>query len=256
MSAGAYGYTMASRYNARPLPAEVLVKGSAFELVGARDTFEQMIAGETHPGVPPMNGARARRREIRRRRRRRVGHGFRAAPGAAWATPSRLAPRRPEQAAALAADRARTPTIFPGSLSRRSCEIDRGPGGGRGGRRGRVRRLPRPGAARDRRPAARGRAGRRRPAVPGREPGQGPGGRHATCGPRRCWPRSCPARRVGALTGPTNAAEVARGLPAAMVLAAARPARRPAANSRRRSAARPCGCTRATTWPAWNSAGP
>jgi len=49
MSAGAYGFTMASRYNARPLPAEVLVKGSAFELVGTRDTFEQMIAGEKIP---------------------------------------------------------------------------------------------------------------------------------------------------------------------------------------------------------------
>jgi len=49
MSAGAYGYTMASRYNARPLPAEVLVKGSAFELVTARETFEQTIAGERIP---------------------------------------------------------------------------------------------------------------------------------------------------------------------------------------------------------------
>jgi len=49
MSAGAYGFTMASRYNARPLPAEVLVKGSAFELVNARDTFEQMVAGEKIP---------------------------------------------------------------------------------------------------------------------------------------------------------------------------------------------------------------
>jgi diaminopimelate decarboxylase len=49
MSAGAYGFAMASRYNARALPAEVLVKGSAFELIGARDTFEQMIAGEKIP---------------------------------------------------------------------------------------------------------------------------------------------------------------------------------------------------------------
>ncbi|HEY1793882.1 MAG TPA: diaminopimelate decarboxylase [Opitutaceae bacterium] len=49
MSAGAYGFVMASRYNARPLPAEVLVKGSAFEQVGARETFEQMVAGEKIP---------------------------------------------------------------------------------------------------------------------------------------------------------------------------------------------------------------
>ena len=49
MSAGAYGYVMASRYNTRSLPAEVLVKGSVFELVNARETFEQIIAGERIP---------------------------------------------------------------------------------------------------------------------------------------------------------------------------------------------------------------
>jgi diaminopimelate decarboxylase len=49
MSAGAYGYTMASRYNTRAMPAEVLVKGSAFELINARETFEQMIGGERVP---------------------------------------------------------------------------------------------------------------------------------------------------------------------------------------------------------------
>jgi diaminopimelate decarboxylase len=49
MSAGAYGYSMASRYNTRCLPAEVLVKGSAFELISARETFEQVIANERIP---------------------------------------------------------------------------------------------------------------------------------------------------------------------------------------------------------------
>ena len=49
MSAGAYGHVMASRYNARPIPAEVLVKDSAFEQVNARETFEQMIANEKIP---------------------------------------------------------------------------------------------------------------------------------------------------------------------------------------------------------------
>jgi diaminopimelate decarboxylase len=49
MSAGAYGYTMASRYNTRAMAAEVLVKGSAFELINARETFEQMVAGEKVP---------------------------------------------------------------------------------------------------------------------------------------------------------------------------------------------------------------
>lgn len=49
MSAGAYGYTMASRYNTRPAAAEVLVSGSRFELVNARESFEAMIAGERIP---------------------------------------------------------------------------------------------------------------------------------------------------------------------------------------------------------------
>jgi diaminopimelate decarboxylase len=50
LSAGAYGYTMASRYNTRPMPAEVLVSGSRFELVNARENFEAMVAGERIPG--------------------------------------------------------------------------------------------------------------------------------------------------------------------------------------------------------------
>lgn len=49
MSAGAYGYAMASRYNTRGTAAEVLVKGSAFELVNARETFEQIVASERVP---------------------------------------------------------------------------------------------------------------------------------------------------------------------------------------------------------------
>lgn len=49
MSAGAYGRSMSSRYNSRPMPAEVVVNGSAFELVNARETFEQTIAGERIP---------------------------------------------------------------------------------------------------------------------------------------------------------------------------------------------------------------
>ena len=49
MSAGAYGYSMANRYNTRGMAAEVFVKGSSFELINARETFEQMIAGEKIP---------------------------------------------------------------------------------------------------------------------------------------------------------------------------------------------------------------
>jgi diaminopimelate decarboxylase len=49
MSAGAYGYAMASRYNTRAMAAEVLVRGSAFELINARESFEQIVAGEKIP---------------------------------------------------------------------------------------------------------------------------------------------------------------------------------------------------------------
>ncbi|MDD5134521.1 MAG: diaminopimelate decarboxylase [Phycisphaerae bacterium] len=45
-TAGAYGYTMASNYNARPLPAEVLVDGDNFKIIRKRQTYEDMISLE------------------------------------------------------------------------------------------------------------------------------------------------------------------------------------------------------------------
>jgi diaminopimelate decarboxylase len=51
MSAGAYGFVMASNYNSRPLPAEVLVQGSRASLVRERQTFADLVRGErdVHP---------------------------------------------------------------------------------------------------------------------------------------------------------------------------------------------------------------
>jgi diaminopimelate decarboxylase len=46
MSAGAYGFTMASNYNSRLLPAEVLVEGDSATLVRKRQTLGDLIAGE------------------------------------------------------------------------------------------------------------------------------------------------------------------------------------------------------------------
>ena len=46
MSAGAYGFTMASNYNSRPLPAEILVHGTTATVVRQRQTFADLIAGE------------------------------------------------------------------------------------------------------------------------------------------------------------------------------------------------------------------
>ncbi|MFQ5881128.1 MAG: diaminopimelate decarboxylase [Candidatus Methylomirabilales bacterium] len=49
MSAGAYGFTMASNYNARPRAAEVLIKGDRHFLIRARESYEDLIRGEEIP---------------------------------------------------------------------------------------------------------------------------------------------------------------------------------------------------------------
>ncbi|HEV2380313.1 MAG TPA: diaminopimelate decarboxylase [Terriglobia bacterium] len=46
MSTGAYGYVLASNYNSRPRPAEVLVDGDTSRLIRRRETIEDLIAGE------------------------------------------------------------------------------------------------------------------------------------------------------------------------------------------------------------------
>ena len=46
MSAGAYGFVMASNYNSRPLPAEALVRGDKFALIRKRQTWEDLVRGE------------------------------------------------------------------------------------------------------------------------------------------------------------------------------------------------------------------
>jgi len=49
MTAGAYGASMASTYNARPLIAEVLVRGDRFEIVRRRWSVEEQMALEQIP---------------------------------------------------------------------------------------------------------------------------------------------------------------------------------------------------------------
>ena len=46
MSAGAYGFVMASNYNSRPLPAEALVRGEKFALIHKRQTSEDLVRCE------------------------------------------------------------------------------------------------------------------------------------------------------------------------------------------------------------------
>ncbi|MDP3490740.1 MAG: diaminopimelate decarboxylase [Phenylobacterium sp.] len=47
MSAGAYGASMASEYNSRPLVPEVMVKGGDYAVVRPRPTYEEMLGRET-----------------------------------------------------------------------------------------------------------------------------------------------------------------------------------------------------------------
>jgi diaminopimelate decarboxylase len=49
LSAGAYGFAMASNYNARPRVPEVMVNGDRFAVVRARETYEDLIRGEIIP---------------------------------------------------------------------------------------------------------------------------------------------------------------------------------------------------------------
>lgn len=49
MSAGAYGFSMASTYNSRPLAAEVLVDGNKWHIIRRRQTLEQIVEGECLP---------------------------------------------------------------------------------------------------------------------------------------------------------------------------------------------------------------
>lgn len=46
MSAGAYGFAMASNYNSRPLPAEVIVSGDQLSLIRRRQTMDDLVRDE------------------------------------------------------------------------------------------------------------------------------------------------------------------------------------------------------------------
>lgn len=49
MSAGAYGFSMASNYNSYPRPAEVLVHGDQFAIVRQRESYEDLLRHESTP---------------------------------------------------------------------------------------------------------------------------------------------------------------------------------------------------------------
>ncbi len=47
---GAYGFSLASNYNSRPRPCELLVDGEEVHLLRRRETYEDLIRGEEIPG--------------------------------------------------------------------------------------------------------------------------------------------------------------------------------------------------------------
>jgi len=53
MSAGAYGFVMASNYNTRPRAAEVMVDGARFDVIRRRETLDDLLACES---IPPSLG--------------------------------------------------------------------------------------------------------------------------------------------------------------------------------------------------------
>jgi len=48
-SAGAYGFCMASNYNTRPMPPEIMVHGDQFKIIRPRQTYQDIIDLETIP---------------------------------------------------------------------------------------------------------------------------------------------------------------------------------------------------------------
>lgn len=55
LSAGAYGFTMSGNYNSRPRPPEILARDGKFQVIRARETYEDLVRGELGPeaGIPP-----------------------------------------------------------------------------------------------------------------------------------------------------------------------------------------------------------
>jgi diaminopimelate decarboxylase len=46
-AAGAYGFVLSSNYNSRPRSPEVLVDGERYQVIRKRETYEDLVRGET-----------------------------------------------------------------------------------------------------------------------------------------------------------------------------------------------------------------
>jgi diaminopimelate decarboxylase len=54
MSAGAYGFVMASNYNSRPRAPEIMVDGSNVHMIRERESFDDLVRGEIIVNIPPQ----------------------------------------------------------------------------------------------------------------------------------------------------------------------------------------------------------
>jgi diaminopimelate decarboxylase len=71
MSAGAYGFVMASNYNSRPRVPEILVRGKEVHIIRRRESLPDLVRGETIPaflktnaGAPPArSGLKLKRKK-------------------------------------------------------------------------------------------------------------------------------------------------------------------------------------------------
>jgi len=55
LDAGAYGFSMASEYNARPMPAEVMVNGDRATVIRRRGSMQDLFRGESTGNAEPLN---------------------------------------------------------------------------------------------------------------------------------------------------------------------------------------------------------
>ena len=53
MNAGAYGFTMASNYNSRFRPAEVMIHKGKDYLIRERETMEDILKNQVEMSLPP-----------------------------------------------------------------------------------------------------------------------------------------------------------------------------------------------------------
>jgi diaminopimelate decarboxylase len=61
LATGAYGYVLASNYNTRPRPPEILVHGKQAELIRPRERLEDLMAGELVQNKERKRRTRARK---------------------------------------------------------------------------------------------------------------------------------------------------------------------------------------------------